>query len=78
MHSSHGIRKLVIKVLIHITKSMHGVMLEIVGIHVVIVQEHAAIHILRSEIEPHVVPVSRPDLMVGRGFVSEIFRDGQG
>jgi hypothetical protein len=41
-------------------------------------EEHAAIHVLRQEVESDIIPMSRHNLMVGNLLVSEVFRKRKG
>ena len=77
MHSSHWVWQFVVKVLIYITKCVHSIMLEVVLVHIVIMQEHSSVHVLRLVVESDIVPVSRPDLMIRDLLVSEVLRQGQ-
>lgn len=78
MHSVLGIRHFVVKILIIISKGMCGIMCEVVGVHLIVVQEHATVEVLREEIESHVVDVGRHDLIHGVLLVAPVNRERQG
>ena len=74
MHSGHGVRHFIVKVLIGETESMGGIMREIVQVHVVIVQEHASIKILGQEVEADIIDMCRHEFIDRELFVAPVGR----
>ena len=57
---------------------MGEIVREIVQVHIVIVDEHTTVDVLRDEVEADVVPVGRPHLMIWRLSVTEVLGNGEG
>ena len=74
MHSCHGIWQFIVQVFIDVTSGVSHIMREIISVHIVIMKEHSSVHVLRFEIEPNIVPVSRLYIMVRNLLVSEVCR----
>ena len=72
MHSCHGIWQFIVQVFIDVTSGVSHIMREIISVHIVIMKEHSSVHVLRFEIEPNIVPVSRLYIMVRNLLVSEV------
>ena len=75
MHSCHGIWQFIVQVFIDVTSGVSHIMREIISVHIVIMKEHSSVHVLRFEIEPNIVPVSRPHFVIWMLRVSEILRN---
>lgn len=71
MHVGHWVWQLVVHVLINVTNGMEEVMVEVVGIHIVVMDECSSVLLLWLEIEPHIIPVSWPHLTVWVSCMSE-------
>ena len=78
MHSTAGIWKLKIEIFIDVTSGMGKVVSEIVGVHVVVMNEATTVLTLRLQVEADIVPVSRPDFVIGVLCVSEILGERKG
>mgnify|MGYP001446073158 CR=1 FL=1 len=53
-----------VQVLINETSCMCEVVIEIVGVHIVVMDEHSAINVTWLEVETNIVPVSWLDLVL--------------
>ena len=72
MHSRTGIRQLVVEVLIGVTEGVCSVMWEIILVHVVIMEVHSAIEVLRKEVEPNIVPMCWHEFIKRQLLVSPV------
>ncbi len=77
MHSGHGVGHFVVEVLIRETEGVSSIMSEIVLVHVVIVQEHASIKILREEVEADIIDVCWHEFIYRELFVAPVGGQGQ-
>jgi hypothetical protein len=77
MHSALGVGHFVVQVLIWETEGVGGVMLEVVHVHVIIVQEHASVEVLGEEVEANIVDVSWHEFIDGELLVSPVGGKGQ-
>ena len=73
-----GVWQFEVQVLIDETSCMCEVMVDIVGIHHVVVDENPAIYIAWLEVETNIVPVSWPDVVLLKFCMPEIGWDGKG
>ena len=64
MHSSAWVGQFKVQIFVNETSRMGEVVLEIVRVHVVIVDVHPAILTLGFEVETNIVPVSWPHLVI--------------
>lgn len=78
MHGDGWIGQFVVEVFVDEAGRVRKIVLEIVSVHVVVVQVHTTILMFRLEIEAYVVPVGRPDFIVRVHCVSKIFGDRHG
>ena len=78
MHGSCRVRQLVIEILVDVSRGMREIVLEVVLVHVVVVDEHASVLPLRLEVEAHVVPMVWLQLVIRVHRVLEVLGDGQG
>ena len=82
MLSTTGIWEFEVHILIGVTGGMGIVVSEIVGVHVVVMDETTTVDTLRLEVEADIVPMSGPDFVIGVLLVSEILgerkRQGSG
>ena len=78
MHSRGGIGQLIIQIFVDVTRGMGEIVSEVIGVHVVVVDEAATVESLRSQVEANVVPVGGPDFIVGMLRVTEILGQGHG
>ena len=82
MLSTAGIWEFEVHILIGVTGGMGIVVSEIVGVHVVVMDEATTVDTLRLEVEADIVPMSGPDFVIGVLLVSEILgerkRQGSG
>ena len=77
MHGYTGIWQLKVHVLINVACGMGEVVGDIVGVHVVVVNEAPPILTLWSQVESHIVPVRRPDFVIGVLSVTEVLWQGE-
>ena len=75
MHSSNWIWQFVVKIFVNVSNGMGEVVMEIVCIHIVVVNEHSSVLLLWLEIKSHIVPVGWPHFVVWMGSMSEVFWD---
>jgi len=77
MHSVLGVRHFIVQVLIWETQGVCSVVSEVVGVHLVVMEEHPAVQVLREEIESHVVDVSWHNFVHWVLLVAPVYRKGQ-
>ena len=77
MHSVLGVRHFIVQVLIWETQGVCSVVSEVVGVHLVIVQEHTSIKVLRKEVKSHVIDMGRHDLIDGVLLVAPVNGKGK-
>ena len=78
MHSRGRIGQLVVQIFVDVTRGMGKIVSEVIGVHVVVVDEAATVESLRSQVEANIVPVGGPDFIVGMLRVTEILGQGHG
>ena len=54
MHSVLGVRHFIVQVLIWETQGVCSVVSEVVGVHLVVMEEHPTVQVLREEIESQI------------------------
>ena len=64
MHSSAWVGQFKVQIFVNETSRMGEVVLEIVRVHVVIMDKHSAILTLGLEVETNIVPVGWPHLVI--------------
>ena len=57
---------------------MSEIVLEVISVHHVVVNEGTSVLVLGLKVESDIVPVHRPNFVVGMLRVSEVLRNGQG
>ena len=77
MHSSAWVGQFKVQIFVNETSRMGEVVLEIVRVHVVIVDKHSAILTLGFEVESNIVPVGWPHLVVWVLRVPEVLGQRQ-
>lgn len=77
MHSVLGIWHFIVEIFVNVSKGMSSIMNEVVGVHLVIVQEHTSIKVLRKEVESHVIDMGRHDLIDGVLLVAPVNGKGK-
>lgn len=77
MHGGVRVWQLIIKVLVLESNSMHVVVLHIIEDCQVIVDVASSVQVLREEIEPHIVPMGRLNLISRCLYMPKILSEWQ-
>ena len=77
MHGTAGVWEFEIEIFVNITCGMGEIVSKVIGIHVVVMDEATSVLSLRLQVESDIVPVGRPDFVVGVLRVSEVLRQWQ-
>ena len=78
MHTFHGVAHHPVEILVHAAEQVTSLMREVVGIHPVVVDEAATVHMLGLVVEADIVPVVGQIEFIVRRNVGERLRNGQG
>lgn len=75
MRSIDRVWRFPVQIFVNEPGSVSKVVVDIVRIHVIIVDEHSAILMLRFEIETNIIPVSWPNIIVRVSCMPEVSRE---
>ena len=75
MHSVLRVGHFIVEIFVSISEGMGGIMDEVVRVHLVVMQEHTAVEVLRQEVKSHVVDVRWHDLIDGVLLVAPVDRE---
>ena len=72
MHGRGGIGQLIVEILIDVASRVGKVVSEVIGVHVVVMDEAATIETLGAQVEADIIPVGRPDFIIRMLSMSEV------
>ena len=78
MHSGTGVGQFKVHIFVDITSCMGKIVSKIISVHVVVMDVATTVLTLRLEIESDIVPVGRPNFIIGVLRVSEVFGERKG
>jgi len=77
MHSGVGIGHILIKILVNVACCVREIVMEVIGVHHVVVDEGTSVLVLGLEVEANIIPVHRPHLVIRVLRVREVLWQGQ-